>query len=124
EGVAAGMHALLGYVSSEPEHAHLTLVDTFGASPQAIEIRESALGAFVEYLQPGYRHAVAHVEVQPVAAEAVAGGIWQILHHYTEHERIDELRDAAPQLIYLTLSPFIGPETAADVARRSAAEPV
>jgi AcrR family transcriptional regulator len=120
-GVAAGMHALLGYVSSEPDHAHLTLVDTFGASPQAIEIRESALGAFVQYLQPGYRHAAADldVDVQPIAAEAVAGGIWQILHHYTEHKRIDELRDATPQLIYLTLSPFIGPETAAEVARRS-----
>ncbi|HTA37179.1 MAG TPA: TetR/AcrR family transcriptional regulator [Solirubrobacteraceae bacterium] len=122
DGVAAGMHALLGYVSSEPDHAHLTLVDTFGASPQAIEIRESALGAFVKYLQPGYEHATKQIEVQPIAAEAVAGGIWQILHHYTEHERIDELRDAAPQLIYLALSPFIGPESAADVARRSVAE--
>jgi AcrR family transcriptional regulator len=123
DGVAAGIHALLSYVSSEPDHAHLTLVDTFGASPQAIEIRESALGAFVEYLQPGYEQAAAHVEVKPIAAEAVAGGIWQILHHYIEHERVDELCDAAPQLIYLTLSPFIGPGSAADAARRSV-EPV
>jgi AcrR family transcriptional regulator len=121
EGVAAGMHALLSYVCSEPDHAHLTLVDTFGASPRATEIRESALGAFVEYLQPGYEHAPAGYEVQPIAAEAVAGGIWQILHHYTEHQRIDELCDAAPQLIYLTLSPFIGPQSAADVARNSIA---
>jgi AcrR family transcriptional regulator len=121
EGVAAGMHALLGYVCSEPDHAHLTLVDTFGASPQAIEIRESALGAFVEYLRPGYEHAPAHIEVPPIAGEAVAGGIWQILHHYTEHARVEQLCDAAPQLIYLTLSPFVGPQTAADVARNSLA---
>jgi AcrR family transcriptional regulator len=122
EGVAAGMHALLSYVCSEPDHAHLTLVDTFGASPRATEIRESALGAFVEYLQPGYEQATSSsLVVQPIAAEAVAGGIWQILHHYTEHQRIDELCDAAPQLIYLTLSPFIGPQSAADVARNSIA---
>jgi AcrR family transcriptional regulator len=121
QGVAAGMHALLGYVSSEPDHAHLTLVDTFGASPQAIEIRERALGAFVEYLRPGYEHAPAHIEVPPIAGEAVAGGIWQILHHYTEHARVEQLCDAAPQLIYLTLSPFIGPQSAADVARNSLA---
>jgi AcrR family transcriptional regulator len=119
--IAAGMHALLGYICTEPEHAHLTLVDTFGASPQAIEIRESALSTFVEYLQPGYGHAPADVEALSIAAEAVTGGVWQIMHHYTEHQRVDELCDAAPQLVYLTLSPFIGSDAAADVARSSAA---
>jgi AcrR family transcriptional regulator len=122
EGVAAGIHALTDYVSSEPMHAHLTLVDTFGASPEAIEIRESALQSFTGYLQPGLQHAPSHVDVPEIAAEAVAGGIWQVLHHYIEHRRVHELRDAAPQLIFLTLSPFLGPETAADVARQPAAQ--
>ncbi|HEX3432603.1 MAG TPA: TetR/AcrR family transcriptional regulator [Solirubrobacteraceae bacterium] len=117
-GVAAGMHALMEYVCSEPSHAHLTLVDTFGASPEAIEIRESALQAFTAYLQPGFEHAPAHVDVPDVAAEAVAGGIWQVLHHYIEQNRMDELCDAAPQLIFLTLNPFLGPELAADTARQ------
>ena len=57
-----------------------------------------------------------------IAAEAVAGGIWQVLHHYIEHRRVHELCDAAPQLIFLTLSPFLGPEAAADVARQPAAQ--
>lgn len=118
--VAAGMHALMSYVCSEPAHAHLTLVDTFGASPQAIEIRESALAAFTAYLQPGFEQAPEDLEIPAIAAEAVAGGIWQILHHYIEHERLGELCDAAPQLIYLTLTPFVGPESAAQAARRPA----
>ncbi|HEX3909306.1 MAG TPA: TetR/AcrR family transcriptional regulator [Solirubrobacteraceae bacterium] len=117
ESVAAGLHALMDFVCSEPSHAHLTLVDTFGASPQAIEIRESALEAFTAHLRPGMEHAPADVEVLDIAPEAVAGGIWQILHHYIEHERLPELCDAAPQLIYLTLSPFVGPERAAEAAR-------
>jgi AcrR family transcriptional regulator len=117
-GVGAGMHALMEYVCSEPSHAHLTLVDTFGASPEAIEIRESALQAFTAYLQPGFEHAPADVDVPDVAAEAVAGGIWQVLHHYIEQNRVDELCDAAPQLIFLTLNPFLGPELAAEAARQ------
>jgi AcrR family transcriptional regulator len=121
EGVAAGIQALTEFVCSEPAHAHLTLVDTFGASPAAIEIRESALAAFTDYLHPGFEHAQAHIEVSPIAAEAVAGGIWQVLHHYIEHERMHELPDAAPQLAYLTLSPFTGPELAAETARSIAA---
>jgi AcrR family transcriptional regulator len=122
EGIAAGMHALTEYVCSEPSHAHLTLVDTFGASPEAIEIRESALEAFTTYLQPGFDHAPAHIDVPKIAAEAVTGGVWQVLHHYIEHHRVDELCDAAPQLIFHTLSPFLGPEAAADVARQPAAD--
>ncbi len=121
DGVAAGIHALTEFVCSEPAHAHLTLVDTFGASPAAIEIRESALAAFTDYLHPGFEHAPAHLEVPQIAAEAVAGGIWQVLHHYIEHERMHELCDAAPQLVYLTLNPFTGPELAAETARSIAA---
>ena len=117
QAVADGLYALVEFVGSEPSHAHLTLVDTFGASPQAIEIREDALSTFTAYLQPGFEHAPTDVEVPKIAAEAVAGGIWQILHHYIEHKRVAELPDAAPQLIYLTLSPFLGAERAAEVAR-------
>ncbi len=53
-GVAAGLHALLGYLASEPAHSHLILVDTFAASPEAIEIRDTSIHAFAAYLQPGY----------------------------------------------------------------------
>ncbi|HUA74663.1 MAG TPA: TetR/AcrR family transcriptional regulator [Solirubrobacteraceae bacterium] len=123
EGVAAGLNALMDFVCSEPAHAHLTLVDTFGASPQAIEIREHALADFTAYLQPGFEHASVEGELPDVAAEAVAGGIWQVLHHYIEHKRLDELCDVSPQLVYLTLSPFIGPEAAADAARQPSASP-
>jgi AcrR family transcriptional regulator len=121
QGVAAGVNALLDFVCSEPSHAHLTLVDTFGASPRAIEIRESALDSFTTYLRPGFEHAPSDVEVPEIAAEAVAGGVWQVLHHYIEHKRLHELCDASSQLVYLTLCPFLGPELAAETARRPAA---
>ncbi len=123
DGVAAGMNALLEYVRSEPEHAHLTLVDTFGASPRAIEIRESALESFTAYLQPGYERASADPDVPEIAAEAVAGGVWQIMHHFIEQKRLPELCDAAPQLVYLTLTPFVGSDRAAEVARSRASAP-
>jgi AcrR family transcriptional regulator len=117
-GIAAGLRALIDYLCSEPAHAHLTLVDTFGASPETIETREAALEAFTTYLRPGYEIARPGIDVPDVAAEAVVGGIWQVLHHYIEHKRTDELRDAAPQLIYAALTPFLGPNEAAKIARQ------
>ena len=121
--IAAGLHTLLGYLASEPAHSHLILVDTFAASPEAIEIRDSSIHAFAAYLQPGYHYAPKGSEVPGVAPEAIAGGIWQVLNYYIEDERTDELPALAPHLIYAALTPFLGPTDAAKVARRSAPRP-
>jgi AcrR family transcriptional regulator len=118
--VAAGLRALLGYLASEPAHSHLILVDTFAASPEAIEIRDTSIHAFAAYLQPGYHYAPKGSEVPGVAPEAIAGGVWQVLNHYIEDERTEELPDVAPQLIYAALTPFLGPRDAAKLARRAA----
>ncbi len=117
----AGLHALIDYLASEPAHAHLSLVDTFAACPEAIEIRSATLRAFATYLAPGYELAHGRMEVPAIAGEAIAGGIWQILYHYIENDCIAALPGAAPQLAYFALTPFIGPvEAAADAAPASA----
>ena len=117
--VAAGLRALIDYLASEPAHAHLSLVDTFAASPEAIEIRNADDAArFAAYLQPGYELAPQGPrDVPAIAAEAIAGGVWQVLHHYVENDCIAELPDAAPQLTYFALAPFLGPRRRG-VARR------
>jgi AcrR family transcriptional regulator len=119
--VGAGLSALIEFLASEPAHAHLSLVDTFAASPEAIEIRNSALHAFTAYLQPGYELA-SEPPVPAIAAEAIAGGIWQVLHHYIESDCIAQLPEAAPQLVYMALTPFLGPQAAAEEARQVRAE--
>jgi len=117
-GVAAGIRALLDYLASEPAHAHLTVVDTFAASPLATEIRETGLHAFGAYLQPGYQHVPSGRSVPAIAPEAIAGGIWQVLHNHIEHERIEDITGLAPQLVYVALAPFLGAKEAARVARK------
>ncbi len=117
-GVAAGVRALLDYLASEPAHAHLTVVDTFGASPLAIEIRDTGLHAFAAYLQPGYHYAPSGRSVPGIAPEAIAGGIWQVLHHHIEHEHVEDIAGLAPQLVYVALTPFLGSKEAARVARK------
>ncbi len=114
--VGAGVRALVHYLVSEPAHAHLTLVDTFAANPEATEIRNSMMQAFAAYLGPGYELVGDSGGVPAIAAEAIAGGVWQILHHYIESDRIDELCGTVPQLTYFALTPFLGPVQAAAYA--------
>jgi AcrR family transcriptional regulator len=112
----AGLSALIHYLASEPAHAHLSLVDTFAACPEAIVIRNSTLQSFAVYLMPGYEISGGRAEVPAIAAEAIAGGIWQILHHYIENDSIAELPGAVAQLTYFALTPFVGPVRAAAYA--------
>src|SRR5277367_2798498 len=115
--VGAGLHALIEYLISEPAHAHLSLVDTFAASPDAIEIRDRALESFSAYLKPGYEFAPKGRQVPAIVTEALVGGIWQVLHDYIDTGRISELPGVAPQIVYLTLVPFLGSKEAAKAAR-------
>jgi AcrR family transcriptional regulator len=121
--VRAGISALLEYLVSEPDHAHLALVDTFAASPEALAIRERALDGFRAYLAPGVEMALgggarsrAAAADPTVVTEAVAGGIWQVLHLYIEKRATASLPQAAPQLTYFALAPFLGAERAAATA--------
>ena len=117
--IAAGLRALLEFLASEPAHAHLALVDTFAVSPAALKIRSITMQGFGVYLRPGYDLAAEPRAVPEIVAEAVVGGIWQILHHFVESNCIDQLPEAAPQLIYFALAPFLGPEAAAAAALSS-----
>jgi AcrR family transcriptional regulator len=117
--IAASLRALLDFLASEPAHAHLALVDTFAVSPEAIKIRSVTMQGFGLYLRPGYDLAAGPRAVPEIVAEAVVGGIWQILHHYVESDGIERLPGAAPQLIYFALAPFLGPEEAAAAALSS-----
>jgi hypothetical protein len=113
--VAGGLRALIDYLSTEPAHAHLSVVDTFAASPEALEIRNKALAAFAAYLRRGFELAP---DAPTIAPEAIVGGIWQVLHHYIANDRVADLPAVAPQVIYFALTPFLGPQPAAEIAER------
>ena len=121
DAVVAGLRALIDFVTSEPAHAHLNLIDTFVASPASIEIRAQSLQGFAAYLRPGEDQSAQAADVPAIAAEATAGGIWEIFRHYVNRGQLAQLSDACPQVIYIALTPFIGAEQAAEVARRSTA---
>jgi hypothetical protein len=112
-GIAEGLRALIAYLQSEPAHPHMSIVDTFAASPETLAIRDEILAGFAVYFRLGERPPMTGIDVPAIAPEAVVGGVWQVLHHYIANGCFDELVQAIPQLTY-----FIGPKEAAKAARR------
>jgi AcrR family transcriptional regulator len=117
--IDAGLRGVVGYLVAEPAYARLTFVDAFGASPETIKLRDDLLRAFAERFVPGYEWAPEGTEVPAIAAEAVVGGCWQVIHHYIDNDRLDELPQAQAQLTYILLTPFLGSKQAAKVALSS-----
>jgi hypothetical protein len=120
--IAAGMRAVIDYLVAEPALAHVAIVDAFGASPETIAVRDEILQAFATYFEPGYALAPEGHVVPAIAGEAVVGGVWQVLHHYIDSGRVDELPGATAQLTYMLLTPFIGAKAAKKTALTAAAE--
>ena len=114
--VAEGLRVLIDFLVAEPAHARLSIIDTFAASPETLEIRDDLLRSFAYYLSEPERPAVDGIAVPAIAAEAVVGGVWQVIHYYIERGHLDALPGAVPEITYLTLTPFLGPADAAEVA--------
>jgi AcrR family transcriptional regulator len=111
---AAGLRALLAYLASEPAHADLSLVSALAWGPETVAVRDGTLREFRAFLVPGMERA--EQSPAPIVAELTAGGLWQILQYYVAGARTAELVDATPQIVYLALTPFLGPERARAVA--------
>jgi AcrR family transcriptional regulator len=113
--VAAGLRAYLRFLAVEPGHARLGFVDIFTAGPEALELRDEIVAAFVAYLRPGWELSGVR-RAPPIAAEAIGGAIWELLQEHIQREPVARLPLLAPQVVYIALTPFLGPHAAARLA--------
>jgi AcrR family transcriptional regulator len=114
--VAAGLQAYLRFLAVEPGHARLGFVDIFTADPEALQLRDEIVAAFVAYLHPGFELAHADHPAPPIAADAIGGAIWELLQHHIQHGAIERVVLLAPQVTYIALTPFLGADRAARLA--------
>lgn len=120
-GIAAGIHVLLAAIAAEPAYAGCALVELASAGPQALSVQEQITRTYTAYLRPGYKLAAhSRRHVPQVAGEAIAGGIWQLIHREVAAGRAQQLPLLAPAAIFLVLTPFLGAGEATRVARRAA----
>jgi hypothetical protein len=60
-------------------------------------------------LAPGYKLAP---ETPPIAAEAIGGAIYALIHDQVKRKGPEHLPELAPTATYMTLVPFLDPEEA------------
>lgn len=108
--------AVLEFIAGEPIFARLAFFEILTGGPAAIDLAERRLDAFGVMFQPGHEQ---HPEVPLVVSEAIIGGLWNVIQYEIGHGRAAQLPQLAPELVYLTLAPFLGARKAAAVAKSS-----
>lgn len=117
ERVWAGLEAMLGYVSSQPDLAWLDVVESHVVGAAAIRRSIDNRMAFNLFLEEGYRQRTEARRLPPLCSEAISGAILALLRERVLAGRTEEALEILPQAVYLALGPFLGPETALEFVR-------
>ncbi len=118
-----GLDALIGMIVANPSISHLRLVECYSAGPTAIRRAEDITRAFTIFLQEGYGVRAEAADLPHLYSEAIASAIFEIIQRGVVAGEIATLRRRLPQLVYVALAPFTGPEAAITFVEHKGAWP-
>ncbi len=109
ESVRGAYEAMFAFGIEEPEYTRLGAVEMYTAGRRALETRDRVMEGLEALLVPGYEVAP---DVPPIAAEAIGGAIYALIHEQVKRKGSESMPELAPTATYLTLAPFIGAQSA------------
>lgn len=118
QGVRTAVAALMRFLAAEPAYAHLACVDIVVAFPRLTERVEQGRSTYASLLASrlaSYNGSAGAHGFSSVAGEAIVGGVFELLHDYVARGLTERLPELADHVTYITLTPFLGNQAAADV---------
>lgn len=121
EQIAAGLEILLEMVASEEARAKLCLVEAQAAGGPALARYQSMLEKVAPKLREG-RELNPRAERLPEGLEvSIAGGLAWLVHQRLVAGKLDDLRGLLPEMLQVTLTPYVGEVEAARAAEAAQA---
>lgn len=112
ERLWAGLITLLGLIAANQAIAHLRLVECYAAGPEAIRRAEEITRSFTIFLEEGYRQRPEARALPRLYSQAIAGAVFEIIQREVAAGRSADAPRLLPQITYICLAPFIGPDEA------------
>jgi AcrR family transcriptional regulator len=113
ESVRAGYEAMFAFGMEEPEYMRLGAVELYAVGKRALQLRDTLMEGLEALLIPGYELVP---ETPPIAAEAIGGAVYALIHDQVKRKGPESLPELAPMATYITLAPFLGAEEAYEAA--------
>lgn len=109
---------LLDYLDRQPEIGRALLVEVHAAGPEAVGKRTEAMERAAVMVDLAREES--DDPAPSISAEAVVAGILAVLHTRLTSHRPTDFGPLLPELVYLAVLPFFGPEIAAAEMRGEA----
>jgi hypothetical protein len=104
--VRAAIARLFEFLAERPDETRACITAMSGA----LSVRDATIDRFAELLRPGF--ATSPTTPPAVVAEAIGGGIYELVRSHVVERRISELPGAAANATIVALSPFVGADRA------------
>jgi len=121
EQISTGLEVLLEMVVREQARAKLCIVEAQAAGTESLARYQSMLERVAPKLREGR-------ELNPRAARlpdglevAIAGGLMWLVHQRLVSDRVDDLKGLLPEMLQVTLTPYVGEVEAARAAEAAQA---
>jgi AcrR family transcriptional regulator len=114
--VWSALQTLINLLVANPELAHLRLVECYAAGADAIEHTEQLKRAATIFLQEGFGDAAN--DLPWLSAHAISGAVFEVFYTHISRGEFSELQRRLPQLTYIAIAPFMGPQRAVQALER------
>jgi AcrR family transcriptional regulator len=118
--IRGALAAFLGFLAEHPHLTRLCIVDVHAVGTRGLARRDAAVRRFYYLLDAG--RADAPRALPGLTAEAVTGGMYEIVYGRVLRDAIAELPSLLPELMYWAMMPFLGHAAATEEMERLRAE--
>jgi AcrR family transcriptional regulator len=124
EQIATGLEVFLEMVGNEPARARLAIVESQAAGGEALKRYQATLERVAPKLREGREHNPRSGRLPDGLEVAIVGGLAWLVHQRLLAGRDAEIRGLLPEMLQVTLTPYVGEVEAgraADAAQARAA---
>ena len=115
--VRAALATMLSFLAGEPELARLVMTEPVAAGGEIAARHRASVQGFAEILKAGRPQHGGARPLPEATEETVIGGIVSLIVREISSGRAERLEELLPDLVELTLAPYLGNEEAERLAR-------
>ena len=116
--VRAALATMLRFLAGEPELARLCMIEPVAAGGQIATRHRASMQGLIEILKAGRPEQSGRRPLPEATEETLVGGIVSLVVREISAGRTEQLESLLPDLVELTLAPYVGAERAEQLARQ------
>jgi AcrR family transcriptional regulator len=116
ERLRAAFAWMLHALAACPQEARIAFVEVLAAGPEALTRRDAARVELASLIAPCFAAAPRRPALPLLLPEAIVGGLSEVVGTRIRTDRLEQLPELLPELMYCALAPFMGPTEAAQLA--------